>query len=276
MTTAPPIRTRVFAIMLLSFAALIAREFLRSKLNESGLDGEYAEDLSFLVVPPILIVLMWPILRQHADHLREILSFRYLTLRTVAFGFLIGLFIRVAWWSQVVFRGSYGFIQNPNPDAIVGPTFHLHCPPLHVIMLGIVVMAALVPVIEEVTHRGLLLSAFANRGPVFAIVVSSVLFTMFHAWHSLVFVFLVGLVLGLQYWRTGALWFGIVTHATYNGLSQLDWRCLNIKWNPTPEQLPLHASGIVSAVVFVLTVALTIWLAFNPNAGARKAPRPVD
>lgn len=276
MTTAPPIRARVFSIILFLFAALIAREFLRRKLNEAGIHGDYAGDLSYLVVPPILAVLLWPILRQHADHLREILSFRHLTVRIVLFGFLTGFLVRVAWWSQVVFRGSYGFTQNPNPEAIIGPAWHLHCPPLHVIVLGIVVMAILVPVIEEVTHRGLLLSAFAQRGPVFAIVVSSVLFAMFHAWYSLVFVFLVGLVLGLQYWRTGALWFGIVTHATYNGLSQFDWRCLNIQWNPTPEQLPLHASGIISALLFVLAVALIIWLAFNPGAGAHKAPRPVD
>lgn len=276
MTTAPPIRARVFAIILFSFAALIAREFVRRKLNESGIHGDYAADLSYLVVPPILAVLMWPILRQHTDHLRKILSFRHLTLRVVALGFLVGFSIRVAWWSQVVFRGSYGLIQNPDPDAIVGPALHLHCPPVHVMLLAMVVMAILVPLIEEITHRGLLLSAFAHRGPIFAIVVSSVFFTMFHAWHSLVFVFLAGLVLGLQYWRTGALWFGIVTHATYNGLSQLDWRCLNIKWNPTPEQLPLHASGIVSAILFVCAVALTIWLALNPGAGARKAPRQVD
>jgi len=276
MSTAPPIRARVFAILLLTFSALMVREFLRRQLHDAGIIGEYARDLSFLVMPPILAVLMWPILRQHADHLREILSFRHLTLRIVIYGFLVGLCMRIAWWSQVVFRGSYGFLQNPNTDAIVGPTFHLHCPPLHVILLGFLVMAVLVPLIEEVTHRGLLLSAFAHRGPAFAILVSSLFFTMFHVWDSLLFVFLAGLVLGLQYWRSGALWFGMATHATYNGLIQFDWRCLNIKWNPTPEMVPLHASGIISAIVFALAVSLTLWLAFNPNAGTPKAPRHVD
>ena len=39
-------------------------------------------------------------------------------------------------------------------------------------------------------------------------------------------VFLMGVVLGTQFWNTRTLWTTIVTHATYNGLVQFDWRCL--------------------------------------------------
>jgi hypothetical protein len=75
---------------------------------------------------------------------------------------------------------------------------------------------------EETVNRGLLQSAFAHKGPLTAILISAVFFTALHPPSSYWFVFLMGLVIGTQFWLTGSLWTTIITHATYNGLAQLD------------------------------------------------------
>ena len=81
-------------------------------------------------------------------------------------------------------------------------------------------------------------------------------------------------IMGAQFWLTGTLWASVITHASYNGLTLLDWRCLHGQWNPTPESLPQFVPGMLSlaalAVALLLIVALLRW----QRAGALAAPAP--
>jgi len=81
-----------------------------------------------------------------------------------------------------------------------------------------------------------------------------------------------GLVIGAQFWLTGSLWTTIITHATYNGLAQLDWRCLQAHWNPTPESVPLRVPGAIALVTIAVTMLLIVALLRYQRAGARSAP----
>jgi membrane protease YdiL (CAAX protease family) len=269
MTSVQTIRAPILGILIIELAALIARACIEVKLIADGYDATFSADLSYLVVPPILGILLFPILRDHKSFLRSLLRREHLTLKLVLSAIGIGLSLRIAWWCQLAFQISTGITTNPDSDAIFGPTFTLGCPPPIVILLGILVMAVLVPVIEEVINRGLVQSTLASRGKIFAILITAVIFAAYHSPGSYYVAFLIGLVLGVQFWNSRTLWFSLITHSTYNGLVQLDWRCTTGKWNPIAAELPLTSIAIVSAAGLILCLISVAFLIRKNTVEAR-------
>ena len=134
-------------------------------------------------------------------------------------------------------------------------------------------MALLVPIIEEIVHRGLIQSSMSHRGPIVAITTSAFLFAIFHPPASYLFVFTWGIVLGVQFWKSQNLWPSLLSHATYNGLIQLDWRCITGTWNPTMSDLPLVKPGIIAITGLAFAIVVVTWLLIGENVGVREAPR---
>ncbi len=180
--------------------------------------------------------------------------------------------MRVVWWSQLIARVALGISVDEDPQAIVGPVMSFTCPPPASLLLGVVVMAVLIPIMEETIHRGLLQSAFVHKGPLPAVLLSAVIFTVFHPPSSYWFVFLLGTVLGIQFWLTRSLWPSILTHSSYNGLVQFDWHCLQGEWNPHPESLPLMIPGMIALAALAAALLLAIVLLRCQRTGARAAP----
>ena len=267
-----PVRT-VIAFILVLILAFFVRSYLQLELRALGYVAGHAKDLSYLMVSPVLVLMLLPIFRDHWDFILQRLRRSQLTVRLILSAVALGVLMRLIWWSQVIARISFGLARNHDPDAVVGPAFTFACPPPQVIGLGFLVMALLVPVIEEVLHRGFLQSAFVHKGQTAAILLSATTFTLFHPPTSYAFVFVMGIVFGLQFWNTRTLWATIVTHTTYNGLIQLDWRCLRGAWNPPEEELPFLIPGSVALGVLLTASAFAIWLLTRKIAGATSTPR---
>ena len=273
----PPTAVRIpfrqlLAIILALVLALVVRAWLARVLPAYGLENPDARYLAYLVVPPILLVMLAPVLVGHRAFLRRLFSPRRLTLRLALAAIALGVATRVVWWSQLVARVSLGATAGGDPAAIAGPAFAWSCPPMPSLVLGLLVMAMLVPLVEETLHRGLLQSALMHAGALPAILISASIFTVFHPPSSYGFVFFMGLVLGVQFWVTGSLWTTVTTHATYNGLIQLDWRCLQGRWNPPPDSVPLLVPGISALVTLVVACLLVGALLQYQRAGAVCAP----
>jgi membrane protease YdiL (CAAX protease family) len=235
---------------------------LQVVFRDSGLDTLHAADLSYLITWPVLLLLLFPVLRESGDALRRLFDPSRLSVRLVLSGIAIGLMLRLAWWSQLIAGISFGMYSNADADAIVGPQLAFQCPPARVAALGILVMAVLVPVTEELIHRGFIQSALYRFGPCAAITGSAIVFTVLHRPDSWVFVFVAGVVLGTQFWITRSLWSSLFTHTTINGLIQLDWRCLRGQWNPASSDLPLAMPGTISALLFAVcstTICAVLW-----------------
>jgi len=255
--------------------ALMVQAGLSRALQLQGYEQTLAHDLAYLAVPPILLVMLAPVLFRHRGFLMRLFRPSGLSVRLALAAVALGLAARIAWWSQLIARISLGITVNDDPQAMTGPYFAWTCPPLPSLTLGFLVMAALIPLMEETVDRGLLQSAFVHRGPVPAVLISAAVFTVFHPPSSYAFVFLMGIILGIQFWVTGSIWTTIITHATYNGLIQFDWRCLQGYWNPSPERLPQLLPGIVSLTVFMAAAVLIVVLLRCQWAGAQVAPAPV-
>jgi len=249
-----PATTNVIAVLIAMVAALFARSWLQVALLQDGYEQLYAADLSWLVVPPVLVVLLLPVLTKDRQFLKQQFRRTDLDLHVVLTAVAIGVLLRMSWWSQLVAGISFGIYQSEDPFAVAGPVFSFACPPPPVLFLGLFVMAVMVPLVEELTHRAYVQTALNRFGPIVAVAGSAVVFTVLHKPGGWEFVFVGGIVFGTQYLLTGSLWSSLITHATVNGLAQLDWRCLNGQWNPHSSVLPLWDTGSIAVTVLLTTV----------------------
>jgi membrane protease YdiL (CAAX protease family) len=267
MTQSQSIRAPIIAILIIEAAALVARSYLELTLRADGFAQAFAKDLSFFVVPPILAILLFPVLRDHKDYLLSLFRRKDLTLKLFFTGIAVGLLMRIAWWSQLVFFGATGISRNPDPNAIVGPIFSFGCPPFVQLLVGITVMAILVPIIEETINRGLIQSSLAHRGKTQAVLLSSLIFAVAHPPAAMPFAFAAGLVMGVQFWNSQTLWFSLIAHSTVNGLIQLDWRCVHGMWSPRPQDLPMYTTSAISLMVFLTSITGIYFLIRKKTAG---------
>jgi len=259
-TISAPARINVVAVLVALTTALFFRAWLQLSLQTYNFERHLATDLSYLVLPPILFLLLVAVILQDRGFLSALLKFNKTSLRLLLVAILIGLLFRVSWWSQLTARISFGLISNTDPNAIEGPVFQYICPPLPIVILGVTVWAILVPFIEEVIHRGYVQTLFHRNGPLVSIVISSVVFTVFHRSSGWQFAFAGGLILGTLYWVSGSLWPSIVTHSVINLTPQFTWRCMSLQWNPSPESLPLLNPGVPAVLTFLVSTGILLWL----------------
>jgi len=231
MSHAPSVRRSLAAVLIFQVLALFVRSYVQLALQQRGLDPDFARDLSYLVVPPILIVFMLPIIRANMNLLHHALDPGRINLRVVLVAIAIGAFARLVWWLQLFARVLFERMRNSPGDDIAAPVFSFSCPPPAAMLVALLVFGCLIPFIEEVINRGLIQSWLMPRGRWIAIFVSAIIFALFYTPASILLAFVAGIVFGIQFMTTRTLWATIITHATYDVLIIFDWRCLNGVWN---------------------------------------------
>lgn len=125
---------------------------------------------------------------------------------------------------------------------------------------GLLAIVAGAPLVEEMLFRGGVMNLLhrAGYGPKAMIVWSALLFGLFHINPAqILFAFLLGLLLGWLYWRTGSLLPGILCHFINNALGALvlrsehaDARLVDLMGGTGP----LLAGVAVAAVVFAVSL----------------------
>ena len=264
------IRAPILAILLIELFSLIARSYLQVELIKIGQPTALAKNLSYLVVPVIWASMMFPIFKQHRHFLSQRFKLANLTLRTIAIGVLVGILLRIAGWGQLIGFSALGIYRNDDPNAIIGPLFSFSCPPIETILVTLLVMTLLTPVIEEVINRGFLLYSFLRKGRLIAIVLSSVLFAVFHTQASIPSAFIAGLFLAVFALNSGSLWAPIAAHATHNGLVTLDWICLQVQWSPSETTLKLVGIGVSALLIGILSLVACSRLVSRECVGTDK------
>ena len=271
----PVFRVSILAILLFQICALFARAALELFLVSNGSDRSVANDLSYLVVPPILIALLYPYLRQHKNALASLFQPCQLTFRLCCLSILLGFLMRVTYWATLTVLMWMGLIKNDDPGAVVGPVLGFDCPPLLVLCLSFIVMAFLVPLVEEVINRGFLLHALLPRGTVVSVGLSACLFAVVHRPDSYIVALAVGLFLGVQVLNSRTLWAPLLTHAAYNASATFDWDCFRIIWNPPEADPGLVAVTRVAAPTAILGALICCFLVSRKAIGATP-PRSPD
>ncbi len=265
-------RITIVAVFVALATALVARQVFRMQLTKQGLDATFTRDLSYLIVPLVLALVLFPLWRSEKNFLALQFRSAALSWHVVWSAIAIGVLIRGAWWSYLIARISFGFLQPTDPALIAGPLFGFECPTPIVLAVGFFVTALLTPVIEEVIHRAYVLTALLHRGAIVSVLLSAFIFAIFHNIAAWPFAFFAGVVLGAQYWITRSLWPAVIAHATVNGLILLDWRCFSGHWNPRGDVFPILTPGIVASVCLIGCLSGIYYVLKQMAIGARNAP----
>ena len=258
--------------MLFQVAALFARAYLETRLNAGGESKPFAHDLSYLVVPPILIILMFPILRRHGPYLLTLLRRQDLTIRLVIWSVILGVTLRLTYWAGLIALVYFGVLHNGDPAAVIGPVISFACPEPGVLALSFLVVSFLTPIVEEILNRGLILRTLIQRGKLFAVMLSSALFAVMHHPQAFFVAFLIGLFLAVQVINFKTLWAALFSHATFNAVSVLDWQCISAQWNPIATAPSMMGNGLIATAFTIVGISFSIYLVTKSNIGTRERP----
>ncbi len=127
--------------------------------------------------------------------------------------------------------------------------------------LGILCVALLGPVLEELLFRGAITDVLLRKyTPVGAVLLSGLIFGVFHINPAqVVGACLIGFLLGWMYWRTRSLWPGIIIHVLNNSLGM----ALGILYPDVETMADIPGmGGAVMPVVLVVAaalLALSVW-----------------
>ncbi len=261
----------VVVVAIATITALIFRTWLQVTLIRAGTDTRLAADLSYLLVPPIMALLLAPLWRTERRFIIEQLQLVDLSRRFLLQALLVGVLLRLIWWSQLVAGVAFGVYSASTSDVPVGPVFGFRCASPEGLGLGFLVTVLLTPTIEELVNRGYFLSFLRPRGPLIAILVSAAVFAVLHKSTFWPFAFLAGIVFGYLYWSTRSLWSGLIAHVTFNALTLLDWRCLSVQWNPGADAVPAMTPG-VTAITMLIASAVALAVVLLKMATVRSPP----
>jgi membrane protease YdiL (CAAX protease family) len=263
----------LFAILVFETAALIARSYLEVYLRDRDYGLNYAADLSYLVVPPILLLLGIPVLKEHGHLVLDLFRRNRVCGRLIVIGVLLGITLRCAFWGGLIAMTSFGITIGAEALPGIGPDFSWHCPAPWPMALGILVSVLLIPPIEEIINRGFFLHRLLHRGEIFAVLLSTVLFALFHNMQTIYLALGVGAFLAFATLNSGALWVSTIAHASFNLMGQFDWRCLNGRWNPV-EVTPIMSNiGAMATALFFVSLLLSSLLVSKRIIGAQACAR---
>jgi membrane protease YdiL (CAAX protease family) len=269
----PVFQVSVAAIMLFQVAALFARSRLELSFLADGMQESVAKDLSYLVVPPVLLALMFPYVKRCRKQLLTLFRPSALTWRVVWLSLLLGLTLRILRWAVLTLLIRAGVLVNTDPAAPIGPLMDFACPAPALLLLSLGVSALTIPIIEETINRGFILHALLQKGAVLSIGMSALLFALMHPPSSYLHAFIIGTLLAVQALNYGTLWGPVIAHAAYNAAAVFDWECFRIIWNPPASDPQLVKLSAIAAPVVVLGFCLTLFIVTRRSTGARDAPR---
>ena len=110
----------------------------------------------------------------------------------------------------------------------------------------------LVPIIEELFFRGLVLKSFLKKySPLYAILLSSFLFGIFHAsLYYLIYYTLLGILFGLLYYSSNSLVTSILAHISYNACCLFNSTYIDFNTTNTINVLSIYLTTI--GILFLL------------------------
>ena len=124
------------------------------------------------------------------------------------------------------------------------------------LLLGLLMIAVLPGVCEEMLHRGLLLRAYEKRGSYKAVVITSIFFGLFHFdLTNLLGPIFLGLIIGYYVIRTNSIFAGMLAHFLNNAIAELSQYFLGDKTQPkyvtvsSEELIQLLILGFAGLVV---------------------------
>lgn len=153
----------------------------------------------------------------------------------------------------------------------VEPTMFPRTVPEALLLLVSTVIAA--PLCEELMFRGYVQRAYERRSPWIGIIVSGLIFTLYHLrFQGALALVPVAFALGFVAWRSNSLFPGMLLHAAYNSIASVILIAGSFFSMPVVSGLIL-ALGCLGLLMIPVTAVL-LWLIWRWGAPAEKPPLP--
>jgi len=241
-------------LLLATIGALALRSWVQRLLVADGMDVVTAGNLSYLVVPPILAVMLYPVWKREGHAVMHSLRPSALGWQLVLTAVVLGIALRFASWGHLIAQAGFGSLSAAQPDDAVLIGFN--CPSAQFVALHLLVMVCLIPVIEEIIYRSCIFRWMLPYGAFFAMVVSALLFAAMHQTEGMFMAFLFGLYAARFYLNSGAIWGPLIAHCVYNGLIIVDWYCLDVIWTPSTIDNVTRAVGALGLSLALVSLTL--------------------
>lgn len=136
--------------------------------------------------------------------------------------------------------------------------------------INLFTLAVLPALLEEMIYRGYILRTLRPYGNWFAVIISSLLFSLMHGnLRQIPFAFIVGLVLGLLYVVTDNIWMPIAVHFTNNAISVL---MEYFGFSLSEENVGVFYALVIYGLVFVgVLAAVVLFSMYKRNVVVPKA-----
>lgn len=153
------------------------------------------------------------------------------------------------------------------PSAIF--SFQINTPTTLILTL---ISSAIIPAIgEELLFRGVIFNALKEKGSLYATIVSSLFFALFHFNLSQsIYPFLFGLILGFSYAKTKNILVPMLIHFFNNATNIVLQYFLNPVFAPSAKMLVIMIIGVL---LFVLIMALLFVLSYKESLKEEIAPK---
>lgn len=259
---------RLVALVLLAqVCALFVRSWLQITLVGSGMGVIVARNISYLALPPMLLILLYPIWSTRRTELAENFRCEDLTLRIIGIGIALGIALRLGVWGLLLARTGLG-LHSYEADG-TSLLIWFACPSLAAAALHIFVASILTPVTEEIIYRGMLARWLRRYGLAISVLASAFLFAIFHHPQGIPAAFVFGIFAAKFFLTSGSLWGPCITHSVFNALVLLDWYCLRIIWEPATLTPPIIMSGVIGIFLAISAYTVASFLVSRSVTGHR-------
>lgn len=211
--------------------------------SSEGFDTFFAQNTNVLLIVSSLIALaiFWVVYKIRGKRLTQALNFRKLGFPGVLKSIFIGVFFSLSLFALISLTNIYRLF--PTHDEVMESIV----PAEGNFLLIFLSIAIVVPIFEEVMHRGIIYQQLKKELPLpLAIFSQALIFGVFHFnWLQGIYAFIGGIVLALLYEYTKSLWAPILMH---------------IGWNATSLFIPSIYSNWILGGIMILSLGMLIIL----------------
>ncbi|MDD4276022.1 MAG: type II CAAX endopeptidase family protein [Clostridia bacterium] len=133
------------------------------------------------------------------------------------------------------------------------------------LILGILVLAILPSIAEELMFRGAILNGLKKHGVIKAVLISALCFMLMHTSpQQTVYQFILGIIFGYAVYSTGSIYMGMLIHFVNNLIVVINAQ-YSLTHSITAETFTFTASNIIIAILSLIVGTLIIWGIFKIN-----------
>lgn len=203
--------------------------------SPGGFDAFFTRNTNVLLIVASLIALaiFWLVYKLRGERLFQALNVREMKFKAILGSVFIGGFFSLFLFSVISITNIYRLFPSH------GEVMESIIPAEGNFLLIFLSIAIVVPIFEEVMHRGIIYQQLKKGLPLpLAILAQALIFGIFHLnWLQGMYAFLGGIVLALLYEYTRSLWAPILMH---------------MGWNATSLFIPpIYSNGVLGAIMII-------------------------